>query len=161
MLINAINLQIQMELHAELLYWQMSIWCKEHNYPGFAHFFMLQSQEERTHAERLVKHMLDRGWKVEIVTLEKNHNSVWSGVPSLMQDLLMQEKKNTESIHGLHKRAVEVEDLALQRELDWFVTEQVEEEALAQEWLERTARADTATGLMMLDAEAGARLPEE
>jgi len=160
MLVNALNMQIKTELHAELLYWQMALYCKEQSYHGFAHWFALQSQEERQHAERLIKHMLDRGWTPNIVTEERNHASVWSGVSALMQDLLMSEKKNTESIHELYKKAVEAEDLALQRELDWFISEQVEEEALAQEWLDRTSRVTDETGLLMLDAEAGSRIPE-
>jgi len=147
----AFNDQIQKELYSSYLYLAMAAHFESIGLTGFASWMKKQSEEERSHGMRLWEHVFDRGGKVTLQAIEQP--PVEFGEPlAVVEQVLEHERKITASIHALYARALEEGDVAAQIFLQWFVTEQVEEEKHATELVERVKMAgDSASGLLFLD----------
>jgi ferritin len=157
---DAINQQIKNELYSAYLYLSMSAYCEESNLPGFAHWMRMQSQEEVTHGMKLFDFLLDRGGRVVLEAIDKPPADFGSPV-DVMQRSLEHERQVTGMIERLYELALKENDYATQAALQWFVTEQVEEEKNASTILEQLRMVgDNRTALLMLDMELGKRQPE-
>jgi len=148
---NAINDQIQKEFYSSYLYLAMAAHFESVNLPGFASWMKKQADEERSHGMRLWEHVYDRGGKVELKAIEQPPAAF--GTPlEVLQQVLAHERKVTSSINALYASALSEGDVAAQACLQWFVTEQVEEEKTASELIEQLKMAgDHGFGALFMD----------
>jgi ferritin len=153
----AINDQIKHELYSSYYYLAMSAYCDSLNLPGFANWMYRQYQEETEHAMRLFNFLLDRGGKVELKAIDAPPKDFKSPL-NVFESVLKHEKKVTSLIHKLYELSVKEGDYPTQVEMQWFITEQVEEEKNAGDIVEQIKLAgDNSTALLILDRELGAR----
>jgi ferritin len=145
------NAQIQKEFYSSYLYLAMAAHFEAVNLPGFASWMKKQSDEERAHAMRLWEHVYDRGGKVELKSLAQPPTSF--GKPSeVIRQVLAHEQTVTESINALYALAVKEGDAAAQIWLQWFVSEQVEEEKNVNDLLEQLKMSgDQSFGVLFMD----------
>lgn len=149
----AINKQITKEMFSSNLYLAMAGYFHSINLNGFAHWMRLQAQEEMSHALKFFDYLLDRGGHVQIGIVEAPP-SHWESPLTAFEAALKHEEFITESINQLADLAIRESDHATNILLQWFITEQVEEEATASEIVERLRMAgDSSGGLFMLDNE--------
>lgn len=150
-----LNKQIQVEFQASYIYLAMSAYCDSLYLPGFAAWMRRQSEEERGHAMRLFDFVLARGGDVVLLAVDKPDSEFGSPL-DMFETVLNHEKNVTKKIHDAYKKALKQTDHATEVELQWFITEQVEEEKTAGDILARLKMVgkDTAT-LLMLDNELG------
>lgn len=154
---DAINGQINAEIYSAYLYYSMSAWYESHGLPGFAIWMRYQAFEEFAHANKFVKFLVDRGGKVEMQPVEAPPNE-WSSPLDVFEQVCEHEAKVTALINGLVDLARAEGDHATDQFLQWFVTEQVEEEASADEIRQKLILVeDTKGALFMLDRDMGAR----
>jgi len=154
---DAINEQIVHEFFSSYLYLSMSAYFQGMNLPGFAHWMMIQSSEEYSHALKLYNHIIERGGKVELESIAKPKGDYKSPL-DVMKKVLEHEQKITGLIHTLYELASKEKDYPGQIMLQWFVTEQVEEEKSANEVIHLLKQiGDAPAGLIMLDRQLGAR----
>ena len=147
----AINDQIQKELYSSYLYLAMSAYSETQNLKGFAHWLKLQHDEEKEHAMKLVDYLLERGGKVAYQALEAPPAEFGTPI-EVFEQVLAHELYITDSIHKLYELAVAEKDIAAQIFLQWFVTEQVEEEANVTEVLEKLKMiGDKSSGILYMD----------
>jgi ferritin len=155
--LEALNDQIRMELSSGYVYLAMAAEFESASYEGFAHWMRLQAQEELDHAMKLFDYVNRRGGRVVLQEIPCPPESFGSPLDAF-RDALEHEQQVTASIHRLYALAGEHGDIATQRELDWFVTEQVEEEENAGRAVDLLSRAgEDASALFFLDREFGAR----
>lgn len=157
-MLDTLNAQINKEMYSAYLYLSMSAYFSSNNLPGFANYMRIQSQEEMSHALKLFDYLLDRGERAvltEIGSVKTN----WSGVIDAFEDTYKHEKYITKSINKVLEVAHEVKDYATVNMLQWYINEQVEEEANVSSILEQLKMVDgVGTGLFMLDREAQKRV---
>ena len=155
--LNALNEQIRAELHSAYLYLAMSAHFSEQNLDGFARWMKLQAGEEVEHALRLFAHVLDCGGHIELKDVAAPPSSFGSAL-DIFEAALAHEKKISRMIHDLFVLARENGDHATELALQWFVTEQVEEEDSAGRAVEQLKMAgDSTAALLMLDHRFGER----
>lgn len=155
----AINEQIKFELYSAYMYLAMSADCSERNLTGFANWLRMQAQEEVEHGMRFYDFLIERGGRVELHGIDKPPFEFGSPL-EIMEQSLEHERFVTSRINGLFDLAHEEQDRPAQVMLQWFITEQVEEEASIDEIVQRMKMfgADGAA-LFMLDRDLGARSP--
>jgi ferritin len=154
---DALNEQIQKEYYSSYLYLAMSAYCEAQNLPGMGKWTRLQSQEEVTHAMKLFDHMVDRGGRVRLAAIQQPAAEYESPL-RLFEQVLAHEQHVTASIHQLYALAVKDNDYPAQVALQWFVTEQVEEEKNALQVVEQLKTiGESKTSLMLLDRHLGKR----
>lgn len=154
----AFNKQINAETYSAYLYWSMSAALEKMNLPGFANWMRIQAQEEMTHALKFYQHIIERGGSVVLSAIDAPPVE-WDSVKAVFQNALKHEQFVTGLINGLMDLAMEQRDHAGNMFLQWFVSEQVEEEASAMEVLGKLeVVGETAGGLYMLDKEMGQRV---
>jgi ferritin len=136
-------------------------YCDSINLPGSAAWFAAQSDEEREHALKFVRHVVERGGRVTLVGMDPPPVDFGSALGAFEQ-ALTHEMNVTQMIDGLFGMALQHGDYASQVFLQWFVTEQVEEERTAGEIVRmlQAVGADPAA-LLMLDRELGTRRSAE
>ena len=155
---DALNKQINEEMYSSYLYLQMSAYFASANLPGMANWMYVQSQEETVHAMKLYNFVAGRGGKV-ILQAIKAPASEWEGPLAIFEAAYGHECHISGCIDDLVKLARQEGDNATEIMLQWFVTEQVEEEASADEVVKKLKlMADTPGGLFMLDQELAARV---
>ena len=148
---NALNEQINKELYSSYLYLAMSASCAESNYPGFATWLRIQSGEETTHAMKMYAYVHDHGNHVELAAIDKPPVK-FKSPKDIFAQVLEHEKKVTGMITKLYDLALKEDDYPTQIFLQWFITEQVEEERNASEIIERIKMiGDVGPALIMLD----------
>lgn len=152
-----INDQITHEFYASYLYLAMAAHFEEQNYEGFAQWFRMQAQEEKAHAMKLFDFMVERGERIELQQIDKP--PVEFGEPvDAFKAALAHEQKVTGLINRIYEAAVDARDYPTQVMLQWFIEEQVEEEATTGTAVERLEMAgDSNAALMFLDSEYGKR----
>lgn len=153
----AINDQIQKEFYSAYLYLAMSAACEENNLLGFAKWLRVQYHEETEHGMKLLDHLLERGGKVQLRELAAPPCEF--DIPLVMfADVLKHEQFVTASINALYETALSEKDYPAQIMLQWFISEQVEEESNASAILEQLKLiGDNKGALLMLDKELGQR----
>ena len=156
-LTDAINDQIAFEMNSGYLYLGMSAYCEGRNLPGFAKWLRIQWQEEVGHAMKLYDMVLERGARVTLQSIEKPPVK-YSSVLDLFKQVLAHEKKVTATINKLYALATKESDYATLVALQWFITEQVEEEKNVADILAALELiGDSGTSLYMLDRQMGSR----
>lgn len=157
-MLNALNEQINAEQYSALLYLSMSAYFNEKGLPGLANWMYVQYQEELSHANKFYNYVVERGGKVEIKAI-KQMPTEWDGLIDVFEATLEHEQMVTGLVNGLIDVAIEVRDHACQSFLQWFVDEQVEEEANVQEILDTLKLiGGQGNGIFMLDREMRSRV---
>jgi ferritin len=154
---DAINVQINLEQSSAQLYLAMSGYMDGKNFHGFARWFRVQAEEETKHAMRLIDHLLDRGGRLELGIIEKPP-AEFGSVVQVFEKVLQHEQLVTASIDRLFELARSEKDHPSEIALQWFVTEQVEEEATASQILAQVrAVGEQGGGIWYLDGKLGKR----
>ncbi|MEC9487686.1 MAG: ferritin [Prosthecochloris sp.] len=153
----ALNDQIQKEFYSSYLYLSMAAYAESMNLPGFAHWLKLQQQEEHGHAMKFYKYVNERGGRVELQAIEQPQ-AEFSSPTAMFEEVHKHEQFITASINKLYEKALKENDYATQVMLQWFIEEQVEEEASASEILETLKMAgEKGQALLMLDRQLARR----
>jgi ferritin len=135
----------------------MSGYCDEQNLTGFAHWMRLQADEEREHAMKFFDFVQDRDSRAVLQSIPQPPRDFGTPV-NLFEQVLAHEQEVTSLIEQLYRKAGAEQDHATQVFLQWFISEQVEEEKTASQILETLRMAgDNKVALLMLDRELGAR----
>ena len=151
------NEQIKNELYSAYLYLSMSAYFEGMNLPGFAHWMRVQSQEEATHAMKFFNHLIDRSARVVLHAIDQPPSEFKSAL-DVFQQALAHEQKVTALINDLYALAIRENDYPAQVELQWFISEQVEEEKSASEIVGLLQLVgEHGASLLMLDRQLGAR----
>ena len=151
------NEQINHEFYSAYLYLSMAAYFHSLNLEGFANWMRVQTKEETAHAMKFLDHLRDRGARVELEAIDKPKMK-WTSPLDAFKAAYEHEKFITGRINGLYKLAEKGADYAAKVFLDWFVKEQVEEEASASNIVQMLGRIkDSGAGLIMLDKELGKR----
>jgi ferritin len=154
---DAINDQIQKELFSSYLYLSMAAYFEDRNLAGFANWMRKQADEEREHGMKLFEHMLERGGRVLLKTIEAPRTD-WKSSLELFEEVAGHEAKVTASINALYELALKEKDYPAQVMLQWFITEQVEEEKNAADILANLKLIEErGTAVLMLDHRLGKR----
>lgn len=154
---DAINEQIRNELFSAYLYLSMSAHFEGESLPGFARWMRVQAREEVSHGMKLFDYLADRGGRIVLGALEAPPTTFDSPL-AIFRQSYAHEQKVTAMIHALYALAAGEKDYASQLALNWFVTEQVEEEKTASDIAARLEMVgDNRVALLMLDRELGAR----
>ena len=154
---SAINEQIKWELYSAYLYYSKAAYFDSINLPGFSTWMMAQAQEEVSHAHRFYKYVNDRGGRVTLQAID-GPDTEWASPLAVFEFGYCHEVTVTRAIHALVDRAVAVKDHATATFLQWYVTEQVEEEATFKEIVDQLKLAgDHGAALLMLDRELSSR----
>ncbi|MBN1893232.1 ferritin [bacterium] len=158
---DALNGQINKELYSAYLYLAMSAWAENKGFKGFANWFHIQYQEETVHAMKIYHYLQEQGAAVALDAIQKPP-SEFKTLLSAFEETLKHEQFITRSIHELVELALSEKDYATSIFLQWFVTEQVEEEANDNEIIGKLQMVgDKGHGLFMMDRELGGRKFEE
>jgi ferritin len=153
----SINDQIKAELDSAYLYQAMAAWCESINFRGFAAWFEKQAEEETKHAKRFYEYLVDRGGRVILKGLD-TPPADFGTMEKAFKETLDHEKVVTGRINKMYELARSEKDFATEEMLNWFVKEQVEEEASAEEMLAQVKMAEGKPGnLLYLDRHAGKR----
>ena len=153
----AINAQINAEMWSAYLYLAMSMDATDKGMKGVAHWFRKQYSEEMEHAMKFVDYLHDQMARVELKPIAEV-NTKWDNATKMFEQTLEHEKKVTSLIHNLCNIAAEEKDYASANLLQWYVNEQVEEEANAKEILDDlNFIGNDKVGFYMLDKELGKR----
>jgi len=151
----AINEQIKKEEFSSRLYLAMAIWCEVNGYPGAAAFLYKHTEEERMHQLKLVHYVNDRGGKACLFDIEKPSGD-YSSLLDLFQKVMEHEEFITQSINELYGLTVEEKDYTTGNFLQWYITEQIEEESTFRNILDKISLvgADKA-GMFHIDKDLG------
>ncbi|MBN1403860.1 MAG: ferritin [Opitutales bacterium] len=148
--IDALHSQIEKERDAAITYEALAIWCSANEYPGFAAFFKKQVAEEREHTEKLIQHLLDLG-EMPVLGATKAPHSNYKDLLEVAKAALAHEKSNTAGVLATYEVALAEKDYASKIMLEWFITEQVEEEVWANKMVTLVSRASSSNALYNLD----------
>lgn len=155
---DALNKQINAELYSGYLYLSMSAYYQSINLPGFANWFHVQMQEEQAHAQIMYNYVVDRGGRVKLMPIDGPQTD-WDSPVAPVQNALEHEQKVTGLINDLVHLATEERDYASIGMLQWFVTEQIEEEKNPSDILQQLKlMGDAPGGLFMIDQQLAARV---
>lgn len=153
----AFNEQIKKELDSAYLYLSMATYFDSQNLEGMAHWMKVQAKEEYKHAMKFYEHINERGGRVELFALEKPAKE-WAGPFEVFKHVYEHEQKVTASIYSLVELAKKENDHAAYNFLQWFVSEQVEEESSASKLLQTLEKIkDNPVGIIMMDRELAKR----
>jgi ferritin len=154
---DAINDQIQKELYSSYLYLSMSAYFADKNLSGFAHWMRVQESEEREHAMKFYDFILERGGKVNLKAIDAPKTE-WTSTLEVAEEVAAHEAKVTASIYALYETALKEKDYPAQIMLQWFISEQVEEEKNAAEIVANLKLIeDRGTAIYVLDHQLGKR----
>ena len=142
--------QLNHELSAAHGYLALSLWCADQNFKGFAAFFARQATEEHEHARKISEHLIDRQARPELGAIAAPKQDFRS-LLDVAQQAQSMERSNTEGINLVYEAALAAKDYPAQILMQWFISEQVEEEAWSTEMVERVQGATCAGSLSDLD----------
>ena len=152
------NDQITEELFSSYLYLSMSAYFQSVNLPGFANWMRIQAQEELMHAMKFYDYINERRGRVLLKEI-KTPQHEWKSPLEIFEAALRHEEYITEKINNLVDIAIKEKDHASNVFLQWFVNEQVEEEANADDIINRLKLiGESKGGLFMIDRELGTRV---
>lgn len=156
-LLDAINDQINFEIHSALIYKAMQAFFESEDLPGMANWMDIQFQEEMSHAEKMFHFVCEAGGRVKMLAMDEPKNEYDSPLDAF-QTALSHEQIVTGRIGDLMDLAQQEKNHAAQIFLQWFVTEQVEEEASVGYIIAQLKRIkEDGRGLMMIDQELAKR----
>ena len=154
---DAFNEQINAELFSSYLYLSMSTWAEAQGFKGMAQWMRMQAQEENLHVMKFIDFVNERDGRVLLTAIEAP-NTEWSSPLAIFEDTCEHESKVTGLINELVDLALREKDHAANSFLQWFVTEQVEEEATARDVRDKLKLAGgSGAVLYMIDQELARR----
>jgi len=154
----ALNDQINAEMFSSYLYLSMAAYFERMNLTGFANWMRVQEKEENAHGMIFFNYINERGGAVELQAIEKPAFD-WKNPIKVFEEVLKHEQKITALINNLVNLAIQEKDHATNNKLQWFVAEQVEEEANASAILEQLKLVEgKGQGLLLLDRELKTRV---
>lgn len=154
----AINEQINREMYSAYLYLAMSSWCSQNGLTGVANWMRVQYQEEMFHAFKMYDYIIEQDGKAALKAIDQPPADFKSPL-HVFEEVLAHEKKVTAWINGVVKAADAESDYATHNFMQWFVNEQVEEEANAKTILDDLKLAgDKGPGLFMINRELAQRV---
>ena len=150
----ALNSQLTKEAHASQIYLSYAAWAENLGFSGIANFLFRHAEEERNHMMKILEYILQRGSEVNVVSIPPPHDKP-SGIENCFEKVFEHEVENTNTIYKVVKMSLKEEDWATWNFMQWFVKEQIEEETLAMNLLNKIkiaggAKADK-TALYHLD----------
>ncbi|GAA0034683.1 ferritin [Brevibacterium metallidurans] len=152
--------QVTLELEASMVYLQMSIQLDDQDLPGMTRWMRAQSEEEQVHAAKFIQHCVDRGFAPQIGDIAAPKVS-GSRPLDFFKAALAHEEKVSESIRNIYRTAQTEGDIDVLPLLNWFIDEQVEEEASISEIIGRLEIVgDSGSGLLSIDNALGSRHPD-
>ena len=155
---DAINAQINAAFWSAYLYLSMAMNFEADGKAGIANWFRIQFKEEQAHAEIFINYLISRGGRVELKAIDAVETE-WPSPIAAFEATLEHEKKVTAMINNLYALAEAEHDYATRGKLDWFVSEQVEEEETALNLIDRLKLiGDNGLALYMLDQELAQRV---
>ena len=157
---DAMNEQINKELFSSYLYLSMAAYFEDKNLPGFGHWMRVQADEEREHAMKFYDFILERGGKVVMKAIDAPKTE-WTSSLEVAEEVAAHEAKVTASIYALYELALKEKDYPAQVMLQWFISEQVEEEKNAAEIVANLKLIEErGTAVLMLDHRLAKRKDE-
>lgn len=154
---DALNEQINAEFWSAYLYLAMACNFEAEGLAGIANWFRIQFKEEQAHAQIFMNYVNSRGGRVVLKPIAEVP-SKWECPVCAYKDTLAHERKVTALINNLYALAEQEHDYATREKLNWFISEQVEEEETAQELIDKLQLiGDNGYGLYVLDQELAAR----
>ncbi len=154
---DAINQQVNAEYYSAYLYLSMSAFCEEINMSGAAAWLRVQNKEETLHGDKLFRYLVDRDVPVRLQAIAQPPSD-FKSLQDVFEKVLAHEKEVTKKITNLYELSVKEGDYPTQIMLQWFITEQVEEEKSAKDILDQLAMiGDNKSALLMMDRHLGAR----
>ncbi len=154
----ALNDQINKELWSSYLYLSMSAYFEDRGLPGFANWMKVQAQEEVSHAMKFFNYINDRGGRVILKPIVEVP-SEWTDTKAVVEETLNHEKLVSSYINNLVDQAIKEKDHATNNMLQWFVEEQVEEEASVSELLDKVEMTEGKPHVILnIDKELGQRV---
>jgi len=155
-----LNKQINAEFYSSYFYLSMSAYFEAMDLQGFAKWFRMQADEEYAHAMKIFDYVYQIGGEVKLQKIA-GPKTGWDSFLEVFKDTFEHEQKVTNSINTLVDLAQQEKDHATVNFLQWFVSEQVEEEATAQMNVKKMEMiGDSKSGLFMLDNELGSRVKQ-
>ncbi|MGD0724913.1 MAG: ferritin [Spirochaetia bacterium] len=127
--------QIKNEWYSAYLYTSMAAWCESENLEGFAHWMYKQAEEETEHGKKMFEFLIDRGVKIVLQAIPQPPSD-FPSPQAIFEQSLEHEKKVTALIYGIADQADKVNDHPTKVFIQWFITEQVEEEKNASQILD-------------------------
>jgi ferritin len=153
---NQISAQINRELYSSYLYLGLSAQAETMNLKGTAAWFLAKHREEMNHAHRMYRYLMDQDAAIAFEQVAAPP-AMPEGVVAMFEHTLAHEREVTRNIHHLVDQALSEKDHATQIFLQWFVTEQIEEEATVKDIIGRLrVFGDQGQGLLMIDNELAA-----
>lgn len=153
----AFNRHVNRELFSSYLYLSMAAWCEAEGLRGFSHWMRRQSEEETQHVMKFFDFVLDRGGRVHLHSIEAPTRE-WSSPLDVFRAAYEHEQEVSQHINELVDAVIESRDHAANVFLQWFVTEQVEEEANIADIVSRLELVgDEGRGILLIDQELAAR----
>jgi ferritin len=154
---NALNKQLNLEHFSFYQYLAISAFTDQMGLSGMSNWFRVQSREELLHADKIFNYLLERGHEVELLPIEKPTQH-WDSILDVFKFALKQEKNVTTEINSLVNIAMESSNHAANNFLQWFVSEQVEEEAMVEGIIQKLELIkDDKSALLVLDKELSER----
>jgi ferritin len=154
----ALNTQINRELYSAYLYLSMAAYFESLSLKGFSNWMTVQAQEEMVHVMKFYAYLIDRGGRVTLTGIEAPP-AEWNCPFNAFEEVHKHEQKVTGYINGLVTLAIAEEDHATHNFLQWFVSEQVEEEASADAVIQKLRlMQDAPGGLFIMDQELAKRV---
>jgi ferritin len=154
----ALNDQINKEIYSAYMYLAMSAYFESVDLPGFANWMRVQWQEELAHAQKFYDYVFERDGRVALAAIDAPPIE-WKSALDAFEETLKHEKYVSSRIHDLVRLARDENDVATENFLQWFVTEQVEEEASAKALIQQLKLVgDSGQGLFLTDRELGTRV---
>jgi ferritin len=141
-MVKALNVQANMEFASAYIYLSMSYDMENAGFPGFAHWLKVQYEEERGHAFKLLSYIGERGAKVELAPIA-GYDQHFTCPLETAKAVLAHEQLVTAALEKIFGQAREEKDYAAELFLQWFITEQVEEEVNGRALIEKFSAAGT------------------
>ncbi|HDJ33386.1 MAG TPA: ferritin [Bacteroidetes bacterium] len=130
------NRQVEREGYSSLLYLAMASWAETHGYPGIARWLYAQADEEKIHMLKFIAYINERGGRAVIPAFKKPPEE-YESVQNLFSEVLKHEQFITGSINEIVERCLEEKDYTTHNWVQWFVTEQIEEESSVMDILDK------------------------
>jgi ferritin len=152
----AINEQIKREEHSSRIYLAMASWAERTGFPGAADWLYIQTEEERIHMLKFVHYLNDRGGQAIVPALEAPKGN-YKSLLDVFQEVLKHEEYISASINDLFAICNKEKDFSTANYLQWYITEQIEEESTVRQIIDQIRLTGTDKGgLFMMDKEFGA-----
>jgi ferritin len=157
----ALNRQIDLEGYSSMYYLAMASWCEVKGYNGVAKFLYHHSDEERMHMLKLFHYINDRGGHALVPGLESPPKD-FKDIHEIFEIVLSHEIKVSNEINALVELCIQEKDYTTHNFLQWYVTEQIEEETLARNILDKLALiGEDKGGMYLFDRDLGSMQVED